>query len=224
MNYRNEIITGDARELAKSIPDNSIDLIFTDPPYLEEYLSLYGWLSEEANRVLKPDGFLLTYTGNLWKQQAMMQLGQHLSFFWDFIILHPGSSQLLVHRFITANYKSILCFVKKRSGQPRPRRTVNGLWTSPKMDKRFHLWGQEETTARYYIDCFSSPGDTIWEPFCGGGTTPAVCKQLGRNFIGFEIDATTAEIARERIKTVQPLLMPEEVQYTNLWEDESVAV
>ena len=42
----NEIITGDARELAKDIPDNSIDLIFTDPPYAKEYIPLYGWLSK----------------------------------------------------------------------------------------------------------------------------------------------------------------------------------
>ena len=45
------IITGDARELAKAIPDESVDLIFTDPPYPREFLPLYGWLAETAARV-----------------------------------------------------------------------------------------------------------------------------------------------------------------------------
>lgn len=31
--YLNQIVTGDARELAKRIPDESVDLIFTDPIY-----------------------------------------------------------------------------------------------------------------------------------------------------------------------------------------------
>lgn len=53
------IYTGDARELAKAIPDGSIDLIFTDPPYPREFLPLYGWLAETAAQVLKPDGFML---------------------------------------------------------------------------------------------------------------------------------------------------------------------
>ncbi len=220
----NHILTGDARELSLSIPDESIDLIFTDPPYPPEYLPLYGWLAKEAKRVLKPDGFLLTYSGCLWKDQVMYQLGQHLTFFWDYIIVHAGSSQLLLHRFTQANYKSILAYVNKCSGQPRPRRIVQGLWTSPHQDKRFHAWGQDETTARYYIDCFSSPGDVIWEPFTGGGTTPYVCKQLGRQFIAFEIDPLQATIARKRLETTQPLLMPEEIPQLELMlESEGVA-
>lgn len=50
-----ELIYGDAIELAKShIPDGSVDLIFTDPPYPKEYHYCYEWLAYEAVRVLKP--------------------------------------------------------------------------------------------------------------------------------------------------------------------------
>src|SRR5437660_1379021 len=88
----NEIITGDARELAKSIPDESIDLIFTDPPYLQKYLSLYDWLSQEAVRVLKPGGFLLSYIGTYWKADIMASLGRHLTYYWDLVSMHPGDN------------------------------------------------------------------------------------------------------------------------------------
>ena len=52
------VYTGDARHLALDIPDGSIDLIFTDPPYSKKYLPLYGWLAFMAERILKPGGFL----------------------------------------------------------------------------------------------------------------------------------------------------------------------
>lgn len=48
-------------EKSKEIPDNSIDLIFTDPPY--ETLYLYGELAKVAIRVLKPGGHLVIYVG-----------------------------------------------------------------------------------------------------------------------------------------------------------------
>jgi len=51
--YRNQIVTGDARELAKAIPDESIDLVFTDPVY--DRIDDYRWLAETAARVLEPE-------------------------------------------------------------------------------------------------------------------------------------------------------------------------
>lgn len=53
----NQIITGDARELAKQIPDESVDMVFTDPVY--ENIDDYRWLAETAARVLKPGGACL---------------------------------------------------------------------------------------------------------------------------------------------------------------------
>jgi len=63
-----KIFLGDSREVLKSIPDNSVDLIFTSPPYADQRKSTYGgikpdqyvnWflpISKELFRVLKPDG------------------------------------------------------------------------------------------------------------------------------------------------------------------------
>ena len=56
------------------IPDNSIDLIFTDPPYGIEYLDLYVDLGKFANRVLKDGGSLVTFIG----QHNMIKLGSSI--------------------------------------------------------------------------------------------------------------------------------------------------
>src|SRR5215472_11153137 len=58
-----EMRIGDAREVLADIPDNSIPLILTDPPYGNEAERLYEWLSEFADRVLMPGGSLICYTG-----------------------------------------------------------------------------------------------------------------------------------------------------------------
>src|SRR6266487_2430438 len=134
----NTIITGDARELSKAIPDASIDLIFTDPPYLKEYIPLYGWLSQEASRVLKPGGFLLTYVGNYWKYDTMLQLGQHLSYFFDYATMMPGDNSVLWPRRTICRHKSIMAFVK---GEGKPRCNVLSVWIATNADKKFHVWG-----------------------------------------------------------------------------------
>src|SRR5215218_5713249 len=51
----------------------------------------------------------------------------------------------------------------------------------------------------------SNPGDVVLDPFFGSGTTGAVAKMLGRNFIGLERDSTYAKAARARIDAVEPL-------------------
>jgi hypothetical protein len=69
----NTVIQGDSRELAKSIPDESVDLIFTDPVY--ENIDDYAWLAETAQRILKPNSACLAFCANrkLYKvQQAMI--------------------------------------------------------------------------------------------------------------------------------------------------------
>lgn len=53
------------------------------------------------------------------------------------------------------------------------------------------------------IKASSKEGDTVLDPFAGVGTTFVVCKELQRNFIGFEINPMYVEICNERIKKIQ---------------------
>jgi len=183
-----EIYYGDARDLISNVKSHSIDIIFTDPPYQKKYLYLYEWLSEIAPIVLKPQGFLLTYCGGYYKNLIMATLGKNLDYFWDFSLKMNGNNSIIWPRKIIARSKSILCYNLKDS-KALPNTNVLGHWESGGgEDKRFHVWGQDEQTARYYISCFSDEASTILEPFSGGGTTPFVCRVLKRKCIAFEVE------------------------------------
>ena len=200
----NQITLGDCRELSRQIPDGSVDIIFTDPPYNREALPLYSWLAQEAARVLKTGGFLLTYSGNSYLHEVMMALGKHLTYFWCYIALDTGHSTVVWQRKTVVKHKAILAYSK---GPGKPRCNVLDVWSGSGRDKTFHAWGQDAATARYYIDCFSRPGEIVLDPFVGGGTVATVCRQIGRNFIAFEIDPQNVEIARNRLATMQmPLI------------------
>jgi DNA modification methylase len=202
-----ELYHGDALELpVQKIPSGSVDLIYTDPPYSQEFHYLYKWLAKEAVRALKPDGFLIAYVGPYWKDVVMNYFNKHLQYFYDFILVHKGNTSILWPRKIISGYKSILCYHLKNR-KPLPKTNVLGQWDGTGGDKRFHGWGQDENTARYYIECFSSKGDLVVDYFLGGGTTAEVCKKLDRNFIGFEKDMSTFNIARNR---VEGILLPVE--------------
>ena len=64
---KNKIYNVDCTEFITTIPDNSVNVILTDPPYL--YLKNQKWdakfdeqkLFSEARRILKPDGFIVLF-------------------------------------------------------------------------------------------------------------------------------------------------------------------
>ncbi len=201
--YRNQIVTGDARVLAEAIPDESIDLIFTDPPYLREYLDIYGWLSRTAMRVLKPGGYVFAYgAGEHLPERLRQMLSGGLDYFWTFVLLHNGGYPRIWHKRLMSGYKPILVFTKGAPTVVRWQATVSTV----SADKRFHEWGQGEGFAIKVIHMLTTPGAVVWDPCIGGGTTAAVCKGLGRNWVAFEIDPAVAEKARDRVAaTMAPL-------------------
>ena len=51
----------------------------------------------------------------------------------------------------------------------------------------------------------SMPGDLVLDPFSGSGTTAAVAKMLGRDYIAFEMDKDYVRLSRDRLKTVESI-------------------
>jgi predicted methyltransferase len=80
------IIEGDFRVVGKNISDDSVDLMFTDPPYAREYLEVWEELGKLAHLVLKRGGFLASYTGTDYLDAVTARLSQHL----DYYTLIPG--------------------------------------------------------------------------------------------------------------------------------------
>jgi len=60
--------------------------------------------------------------------------------------------------------------------------------------------------AKFIISKFSKKDDIILDPFIGSGTTGVACKELGRRYIGIEMNPEYCEIARRRIKAIPELL------------------
>jgi SAM-dependent methyltransferase len=188
------------------LPDNSVDLIFTDPPYLTEYLWTYEALAKEAARVLKPGGFCLAMAGGYHLDKVMVGMSKHLSYFWKFELFMSNVSTVIWPRRVIARSKPILAYVK---GDGLPQCNVLGAMVGGGNDKRFHRWGQDVESARYYIDCFSKPGEVVLDPFVGGGTTLIAAELIGRKAIGFDIDPEAIATCKRRIyETEFPTALP----------------
>ena len=63
-----------------------------------------------------------------------------------------------------------------------------------------------EKLAYEHIISWSNEGDIVFDPMCGSGTTCKMAAVANRNYLGMEISSEYAEIANERLNTVDSLL------------------
>lgn len=209
----NTIVTGDARELAESIPDCSVDLIFCDPIYSD--IEAYRWVGQISTRVLKPDKSCLVWGTNKGQiDQALALRESGLIFNGALNLVMWGVGGTPTGRGGKFIIKHTPCFWLSK-GDSWPCNRVWSISTTTTLTHlpTFHKWSKDPGTVIRWLNGFSQPGDIILDPFTGGGTVPAVCKMLGRNYLAFEIDPVTAESARERVLMTQPpLLIPQPIQ------------
>lgn len=183
---------------AEEIPDESIDAIITDPPYPKEFVALFDDLGALAARVLKPGGSLIALVGQSYLPQYMELLSRHLDYHWTIGVHMPGGQAVqLWTKEVNTFWKPALWFTKG------PR---DGQWQSDFIrtdannnDKAHHHWGQSEQLTLGLVERGSLRGDTVLDPFMGGGTTGVVCQGTGRKFIGVEVDEATARGSIKRI-------------------------
>ena len=196
------LLLGDFREKGAEIADASVNLLFTDPPYAEEWLPHWVDLSEFAARVLKPDGMLIAYSGNLYAPEVLDGLRQHLRFYLQGAVVLPGADAKLNSIMAWAGSKPLWFFVRRDFTGSRGR-WFNNTAISEKAEKDLHPWQQGIGPARYYIERLTEPGDLVVDPFLGGGTTGVAALELGRNFVGIELDPAAMATATARIRAVE---------------------
>ena len=187
---------GDFREIGSKIPDASVDLIFTDPPYDRKAIELYDGLGEFAARVLRPGGSLIAYVGHIQLPDVLTDLSRHLRYWWTCGCFHAEAKARMTEYGIVAGWKPIVWFVKETRGDKRT--FVTDVVTGAR-EKSHHDWQQAVSEARYFIDLLTQPADFVVDPFCGGGTTPVACIQSGRKWASFEIDEANFANASCRI-------------------------
>jgi DNA modification methylase len=199
----NGIYTGDARELARAIPDESVDLIFTDPVY--QNIDDYRWLAETAARVLKEDRACLVWIGNKFHPQVCQTMTKSLSYRWTLTLFHSGVG---VGKFIgrLLSKTSLCLWLEKGQSSCKYMWDISiGVSNKAKYGNH-HKWGKDPATIIRWLSTFCDDTGVTLDFYSGGGTVPAMCKMLGHRYLAFEIDPAIADTARQRVRDTQPPL------------------
>ncbi len=200
----NKIHNIDALEGFKLIENNSIDLIFTDPPYLKEYLYTYDYLANYCPRIMKRGASLMIIVGHFALEQIIAKFQGKLKYRWICCMNQFNGIHSRMAMGIEVMWKPILWYVKE--SYPHGRGFLrDGVEIKGKsgQKKEKHKWEQDSDWAEYYISKLTKEGDLVLDPFIGSGTVAEICKKLNRNFIGFEINKESYQISCNRIE--QPI-------------------
>lgn len=184
---------GDFEEVFKDIPDGSVDCIITDPPYPYEFIEVWSKLSRFAKRVLKPNGFCIAYSGQMYLPEVMNRMNEHLDYYWTFAVYHEGQTQIVNGINLMCRWKPVLIF---QNGKKKIDNTFQDYFISEQREKNGHDWQQSKSGVGYLIEMFTKPNDLILEPFAGSGTTIIAAREKGRKIMAAEIDEKTYNIAK----------------------------
>lgn len=187
---------GDFEEVFKDIPDGSIDCIITDPPYPKEFIEVWSKLSRVAKRVLKPNGYCVAYSGQMYLPEVISRMSDNLDYYWTFAVYHEGQTQIVNGINLMCRWKPVLIF---QNGKKKIENTFQDYFISEQREKQGHDWQQSKSGVGYLIEMFTKPNDLILEPFAGSGTTIIAAKEKGRRVIAAEIDEQTYNIAKALI-------------------------
>ena len=194
----NQIICGDCLEVMKGIPDGSVDMIFTSPPFKEEdiegdYWKEYDKWFSEMNRICTKviiiihSATKLNYLIKNYPPKRLMIWGKgfsQYSYRFNPILLYQVNDDYKINKYIWSDVFGV--------------QSVQGKGKEHKYQDPLVLY---ELIIKMFRDC-----EIICDPFLGSGTTAVACKELGRRYIGIEISPEYCEIARNRIKAIPELL------------------
>jgi adenine-specific DNA-methyltransferase len=212
MTPHNTIIHGDCVTGMRNLPPSSVDFVLTDPPYLVDYQSRDGrkvandrnadWLRpafSQIYRVLKPASFCVSFYGwnrvhlfmAAWRDAGFRAVG-HIVFRKRY-----ASSA----RFFRAEHE-VAYLLAKGDVQP-PARPIPDVIEFRYTGNKLHPTQKPIAALAPLISAFCPPGGVVLDPFAGSGSTLVAAKQLGRRFIGFEIDAQHHRTATARLEDLK---------------------
>ena len=216
-----KLYNDDCLNVLKGVEDNSIDLVVTDPPYevitggrnggvkgkpsgiLTENKQLMKsipkadlWLSE-CFRVMK-DGthiYIMTNTLNLTNYLNIINdvgFKLHNLLVWNKNNTTPNRWYMKNCEYVIFARKGFAKSINNPSSQ-----TVHNFDNI--IGNKQHPTEKPVELMKLYVGNSSQVGDTVLDPFMGSGSTGVACKELGRNFIGVELDEQYFDIATNRI-------------------------
>ena len=229
-----KIYNMDCLEGMRQIPDGSIDMVVTSPPYnfggfdrngrksgyatysddLEdsEYKAWIKQVLTECARVLKPGGTIY------WNHKGKFEDHVYKHCFWVIDLCPIQLAQHIVWNYPSSpdvakikwypRHEEIFMFTKGASSYFNEEAAAIGdVWQISHVDPtNDHPAPFPLGLARRCVYGSCPEGGTILDPFMGSGTTAIACIKEKRHFIGFELSKEYFDKAQRRIKAEQAQL------------------
>lgn len=221
-----QVYNTDAIEWLKTLDNDSVDLIVSDPPYrvtqhghsglggifktkVGEDKKLNGKLFEhnevdvndyagELYRVLKPDShcYIMTNDRNL---QNFMNVFTNIGFNFCKLLIWDKQNKI-TNQYYMNQVEYILFMYKGRNKQINNCGTSNLISVNNVKNKTHnHPTEKPVELMEILIKNSTNEGDLVLDPFVGVGSTPVACQNLKRNFIGCELDKVYYDTTMERL-------------------------
>lgn len=146
-------------------------------------------------------------TGN---KVALLQLmGKYAEKIKEIIIWNKGYGQpAMQNGVLNSQYEFIIVFQNSKPYNRSfenalfPRGTETNVWDIKRERNKLIKAGFPTELVKRILKNFVKSDSIVFDPFMGSGTTGVVCKELGYDFIGVEMDKEMFEKAKERIDNV----------------------
>ena len=215
---------GDALEVLKTIPNESIDCVVTDPPYK----IITGGDSNGKNSI-RPKGIL---KGNRELMRSVPKFSEWLPELFrvlkdgtqNYIMVNSYNLLKMANEIEKAGFKiqNFLVWQKNnctpsqfymknceytiffRKGKSKYINDIGGSKTVHSFDNiignKVHPTEKPIDLMEFYIKNSTNESETVLDPFMGSGTTGVACKNLNRQFIGIEMQEDYFNIAKKRVE------------------------
>ncbi len=176
------IACADCRDILPLIPDKSIDLVLTDPPYPDQHPE-YGEVDIRLLATMSCRQLIF------WSPRADFPLDYSAIHIWD----KKTGSACQYERIFERNGQGVYKVYRAYLINSTVAATFTGdIYTGHDSQKPIKL-------ILPLINDYKIQPQTILDPFLGSGTTAVAAKKLGRKCIGIEIEEKYCEIAAKRL-------------------------
>ena len=207
----NQVIHGDCAQVLRALPDASVDLVVTDPPYFVRYKDRFGrsiandsdpasvlGAFDDVYRVLRPHTYCVSFYGwsaadaflTAWKRAGFRIVGH--------IVWHKG----YVSRRGVLNARHEQAYVLTKGRPQNPAQPLDDVLPWEYSGNRVHPTEKAVSILTPLIRAFSRRGSLVLDPFAGSGSSLVAAALSGRNYLGIDLEAKYVEHARRRLAGV----------------------
>ena len=210
----NKIYCESCLDTMSRMADNSVDFIFSDPPYnLNKDYGVYKDNLSEKDYLKFITEFISEYKRISNNQFAIFVGADLIKKYWDFM---PDAKQIIVRKgAIGTPYQD---YFRQYFGlliTKLPNYQIYDLWWNIKMPGEGYFFKEERfpnpgltsfKLTQRVLNYFTNENDLIYDGFMGVGTTAVACVSLNRGYVGSELNPEYIDIAENRIKREQSIL------------------